>query len=141
MSDDFSIDFGKAKEFTKEDLPPEDNYTLLITDYKLAQPKKDESKGKGFNVVLDFKIEDYEDDKFKVKHWIWVDKENPWGAKPFFEALTGEDLEDDALDLTDVDRFIGDTVGCAMVHESYDKGGGKLGWKLVPQGPNAWYSV
>ncbi len=141
MTDEFSIDFGKAKEFTKEDLPPEGNHVLQIVDYNLAVPKKDESKGKGFNVVVEFKLEDWDDEKFKIKEWIWVSKDNPWGAKPFFEALTGEDLEDDSLDLTDKDRFIGDTVGCAMKHESYDKGGGKLGWKLVPAGPYAWYSV
>lgn len=140
MTETFSINFGNAKEFTKDDLPDEGTYTLKIVGYEVKQPKKVESQGKGVNVALVFTVEEMENDNFKIYHNVWTDFENPWGAKPFFEAVTGRELDDD-LDISDPNYFLGEKVGCALVHEAYEKSNGKTGWKLSPAGHDAFYSV
>ena len=117
MTDEFNIDFGKAKVLP---LPPEGNYTLRVVSYELKQAKNPESRSKGFNVSLQFDLpEDPEWGGIKIFHNLWVQRDNPFAAKAFFEALTGKDLEDDKLDISDPDMFIGETVGATLIHEEY----------------------
>lgn len=143
MSDDFSVNFGNAKEPEPLVLPDEGNYNLVIETYELKQAKNVESRAKGFNIALKFKFEEgqIEDDRVRVYHNLWVHRENPWAAKLFFEAVSGKDLSDDdgafAEAIQDPDLWIGERVGCSLVHEQYE---GKRGTaiKLSPA-DNAWY--
>jgi hypothetical protein len=138
---EFSVNFGNAKEFTKDDLPPEGKYTLKLVDYALAEPKKAESKGTGIVAALTFSVDELEEEmpKFRVKEWLWVDSENPWGAKPFYEAITGQELNED-MDISNPEEFVGERVGASLIHESYEKANEQTGWKMkIVDG--SWFQV
>jgi len=135
---DFSIDFGKAKVLS---LPEEGNYTLIISDYQIKEAKNESSRAKGFNISLMFNLDDPEYSGLRVYHNLWVQYDNPWAAKLFFEALTGKTLGDDTLDVNDPDMFIGETVGASLVKEDYIANNGVTRTKLVIAAPEAFYSV
>jgi hypothetical protein len=135
---EFSIDFGKAKTL---ELPPEGNYRLIISDYMVKQAKNESSRANGFNISLVFNVDDPEYPGMRVYHNLWVQYENPWAAKFFFEALTGKTLGDDSLDVSDPDMFIGDSVGASLIHENYTANNGVERTKLVVAAPEAFYSV
>jgi len=138
MTSDFTIDFGKAKTLT---LPEEGNYTLIISDYQIKEAKNESSRSKGFNISLMFNLDDPEYSGLRVYHNLWVQYDNPWAAKLFFEALTGKTLGDDSLDVNDPDSFIGESVGAALVKEDYVANNGVTRTKLVIAAPEAFYSV
>jgi len=137
---DFKINFGNAKQLTPFELPPEGQYTLVIADYKCKEAKNPESRAKGFNIAIVFNVADDDYPGAKLWHNLWVAYENPWAAKYFFDALTGKDLEDDNLDVTDADSFIGQAVGAALIHESYEYNG-ETRKKLVVATPDSFYNV
>ena len=137
MSDTFSIDFGNAKPLI---LPPEGTYDLVISEMTLKQAKNEDSRSKGFNISLVFNLADDEFSQFRVYHNLWVAYENPWAAKLFFEALTGQSQEE-SIDLSDTDKYIGETVGAALVHETYESNTGQTKTKLSIAAPDAFYTV
>jgi hypothetical protein len=139
---EFSINFGNAKTLEPLKLPEEGNYELVITSYEIKQAKKEESRAKGFNVAIQFHLVD--EPEFAnniIFHNVWVQYDNPWSAKLFFEALTGKTLDDDSLDITDANYFIGEHVGATLTLESYLKNNGEPGEKLVVADPNHFYTV
>ena len=135
MPDQFKVNFGDAKEIVQ---PPEGNYTLIVSSYQTKQAAKEESRSKGFNISLRFKIDDPDYSDYTVYHNIWVHYENPFGAKEFFDALTGKDLEDDSLDLGDADLYVGESVGAFLKLEHYTANNGDERTKLSPE---KFYSV
>jgi hypothetical protein len=127
----FDVNFGNAKELT---LPDEGTYTLVVSGYELKEAKNPESRSKGFNIALTFDIEDCDEfPNVKVYHNLWVHKDNPWAAKLFFEALTGKDLENEQMDLSDPDEFIGDRVGAHLIKETYTNSAQQEKTKLTPE--------
>ena len=118
----FEINFGNAKELV---LPPDGNYELEVASYEIREPKKAESKDKGFNVFLQFKIVNAEEldlsDNFRVYHVIWFDVSNPWGAKPFYEAITGMELNGQEVNPLDPNLFLGEHVNAILQREPYEK--------------------
>lgn len=137
---EFKINFGNAKQLAPFELPPEGQYTLVIADYKVKEAKNPESRPKGFNISLVFNVADEDYPGAKLWHNLWVAYDNPWAAKYFFDALTGKDLEDDSLDVTDEDAFIGQSVGAAVIHESYEYNN-ETRKKLVVASPDSFYNV
>ena len=120
---EFTINFGNAKELV---MPPDGNYELEIASYEVRPPKKDESKDKGFNVFLQFKIIDPDNvlelnDNFRVYHVIWFDVRNPWGAKPFYEAVCGMELNGDEVNPMDPQQFLGEHVQAILEQQPYEK--------------------
>jgi hypothetical protein len=142
MTETFSVNFGGAKrpEFK---VPDEGTYTFVIVEYGLKEANNEESRSKGINVAMKLKIVD--DEEFNdspMWHNLWVHYENPWVAKLFYDALTGRDTSDWTLEnIKEVDYFIGERVGCAVVHEEYQSNKGETRTKLVPAGADAWYST
>src|SRR6187402_2482297 len=131
MTDQFSVNFGNAKEPEPLELPDEGNYTLIIQTYQAKQAKNPESRLKGFNIELKFSIDDPEvDPRVNVWHNLWVQNGNPFAAKYFFEKLTGKDLETEELDLGDADNYVGSSIGATLVHEYYTGNDGKEKKKL-----------
>ena len=137
MSETFKIDFGNAKPLV---LPPEGMYELVVSEMTLKQAKNEDSRPKGFNISLVFNLTDPEFSQFRVYHNLWCAYENPWAAKLFFEALTGQG-QDDEFDLSDVDKYVGETVGAALVHEVYESNAGQTKTKLSVASPDSFYTV
>ncbi|RPH69418.1 hypothetical protein EHM76_07140 [bacterium] len=138
---EFSINFGEAKEL---ELHEEGNYELVIHDYKTAEAQKVESRAKGFNIRLQFKIADRPDlDSLIVYHNLWVQKDNPFAAKAFFEALSGESLDDEFDEdyVTDPSNFLGEHVGAFLSHDFYKTRSGKDRKNIKIQAYDDFYSV
>ena len=139
---DFNINFGNAREMT---MPDEGNYTLIVSDYQLKPAKNEESRSKGFNISLTFRKKFAEPpagaENFKIYHNLWMSYENPWAGKLFFEALTGKTLEDGSLDVADPDIFLGESIGAALIHETYPANDGSTKTKMSVASPQAWYKV
>lgn len=135
MTNEFSVNFGDAK--IPELLAP-GTYVFKITDYEPKQLAKEENRHKGFNIAMVLEAQNAEG---SGKMWwnLYVHRENPWAAKLFFEALTGQEFGDD-FDMSDPNDFLGELVGCAVHHEPYEKNG-QTKFKLAPVGPDAWYTV
>jgi hypothetical protein len=140
------IDFGKAQEFAQ---PAQGAYPFIIEDYKVSPPKNPDSKGKGLNVSLVLKFEDptsvltelgeTEDfSGFKTFDNIWVHFDNPWAAKTFFEAVTGRDLSEGQLNITNVSDFIGERVGAVLELVPHWQDPKKTQVKVRPQ---SYYAV
>lgn len=138
MTEPFTVNFGNAKPLV---LPPEGTYTLVISDYELKQAKQEASREKGFNIALIFNIDEPEFENFRVYHNLWVSYENPWAAKLFFEALTGQSMDDKEFDPSDPQAFIGEKVGAALTHEVYESNTGQSKTKLAVTAPDAFYTV
>lgn len=141
MSQTFSINFGDAKEL---ELPEEGNYELVISDYKTAEASKVESRAKGFNIRLQFKFADRPDlENMTVYHNLWVQYDNPFAAKAFFEALLGQALEDEMDEdwVSDPSNFIGERVGAFLSHDTYDTRSGKTRKNIKILGHDDFYSV
>ena len=138
MSDTFSVNFGNAREMV---MPDEGTYDLIVSDYVIKPAKNEDSRKKGFNVALTFQFASPPEgaDNFRVYHNLWVSFENPWAAKIFFEALTGRELNDDSLDITDPDLFIGEKVGAALIHESYQANDGATKTKMTVASAQAFF--
>ncbi len=138
---EFSVNFGNAK---KLELPPEGAYTLKITGYELAELNKVENRDKGFNVKLTFNIDEDSHPSLggvKVWHNLYVDHENPFAAQAFYSALTGRELDDDSLDISDPDYFMGEKIGAFITHEVYEKKTGVSAVKLTIPSFDAFYTV
>lgn len=139
MSEPFTINFGAARPLV---LPDEGTYTLVVQDWVIKPAKNEESRSKGFNIAVVFGFQDPEFANYKVYHNVWISYENPWAAKLFFEALTGKDLEEEGnFDPTNAEEFIGETVGAALVHESYESNVGATKVKLSVASPDAFFVV
>jgi hypothetical protein len=139
MTDEvFNIDFGKAREMV---MPDEGMYELQVTDYVIKPAKNEDARKKGFNIALVFNFVSPQEgaENFKIYHNLWVSYDNPWAAKIFFEALTGKELTDDSLDVTDPDLFLGETVGAALIHESYQANDGATKTKMAVASAQAWF--
>jgi hypothetical protein len=135
---DFNINFGNAREMV---LPEEGTYTLVISDYQVKQAKNEDSRTKGFNIALTFQFANPPAgaDNFRIYHNLWCSYENPWAAKIFFEALTGKELTDTSLDVTDPDLFLGEKVGAALIHESYTANDGATKTKMAVASAQAFF--
>lgn len=122
IGSEFTINFGNAKAFVT---PEDGNYVMIVDDYELKRPKKEESAAHGFNIKLTLKMADWEEigvsEKFRIQKWIYFDVDNPFGAKPFFEAITGMQLEGGEIDPRNPKLFIGEKVGAVCAQETYDK--------------------
>ena len=138
MSESFSINFGNAREMV---LPDEGTYTLIVSDYQIKPAKNEDSRAKGFNVALTFQFAEppQGNEGFRIYHNLWVSYDNPWAAKIFFEALTGRELNDDSLDVTDPDLFLGEKVGAALIHESYTANDGATKTKMSVASSQAFF--
>lgn len=135
--EEFNVNFGGAKA---PELPEDGNYTLVITDYKVNEPKKEESKGTGKTIAMQFKFEDQELYRGTVYHYLWLDYENPWAAKLFFQAVTGQEIDDDFTAWKDPDMWIGEKVGAILYQSSYEKNS-QTKKKLEVAGAEAFYEV
>ena len=136
---DFSVNFGNAK--TLPDLPEAGSYELVVQEYQI-KPRKDGDAAKGFNISLTLGFASPEYSGLRVFHNLYVNLENPFAAKYFFEQLTGiPDLADTEVDLTDANQFIGERVGCALMQETYTNNSGQEKIKLTPINWDAWYSI
>jgi hypothetical protein len=138
MTEPFTINFGNAKPLV---LPEEGTYSLVVSDWQVKPAKNEESRSKGFNIAVIFNFTGPEYAGFRVYHNIWVSYENPWAAKLFFEALTGKDLDEAEFDPTNSEEFIGETVGAALIHESYKSNTGQTKTKLAVASPDSFYTV
>lgn len=136
MSDTFSVNFGGAKV---PELPDAGTYELVIVDYKVQEPKKEDSKGRGKTLAIQFKFVDQELYRGTVYHYCWLDYENPWAAKLFFEALSGGEVGDEFV-WDDPDLFIGERVGAALTQGSYESNN-VTKKKMEVAGAEAFYSV
>ena len=136
---DFRINFGDAKVMK---LPDEGNYPLVVSDYVVKEAKNEESRSKGFNVVLTFQFAEPPEgmDNFKIYHNLWVSYDNPWAAKIFFDALTGKDLDSD-MDLSDPNEFLGEKVLASLVHESYTANDGTTKTKMSVASAQSFYAM
>lgn len=128
--EEFSVDFGAAKELP---LAAEGDYLLTIVDYKLQDPQKSESRGKGKLAKVTFKFSDpsaVEEDEpseegfdfsnTKLFDNIWIHFENPFGAKPFYEAVFKREL-DSSTPVGDKSAFIGEEVWATVyIDRDYD---------------------
>lgn len=137
MSDDFNVNFGGAKA---PELPEDGNQVLVISDYKISDPKKAESLGTGKTIAIQFKFQDQELYRGTVYHYLWLDYENPWAAKLFFEAVTGQEIDDDFDAWKKPEMWIGEKVGAFLAQDSYEKNG-QTKKKLIVAGAEAFYEV
>lgn len=125
---DLSVDFSKAKELPR---PKEGFYTFVVDDFKWKLSKDDPNHQKGINasIVLKFAPEQLGDvttdleetadfSMFKAFDNVYVFFENPFGAKPFFQAVTGRDLEDE-FRLGQPSDYIGERVGALLKLEPH----------------------
>ena len=119
---EFSIDFGSVKEIPR---PPEGDHVLIISEIIAKKAKKEESQGKGFTLEVAFVMDDAQYPDFKMRDFIWVHFDNPFGAINFFEAVTGETLSDrdgeigKTLNFTKagLQAYIGEKVGATCENE------------------------
>lgn len=114
------IDLGKVKPLVKI---PEGEYLLKITDWELVQPKKEETKSKGLNLRVKFKLadpivevdgEEHNFSDFQTNDQIFFMFDNPFAIVPLVAAVKGMDKDDpNALgnvNIRDKSDWIGEEV-------------------------------
>lgn len=132
------INFGNARTLPQATEFEEGIYTLRVESWE-CKPPKDGDPDRGRNLNIKFSIEDA-DEAPPVWANVWVQFDNPWGAKLFFEALLERELgpDDSVPDIEDADYYVGERVRCNLIHEPYEDKNGKPRVKFAPSGPDAW---
>lgn len=121
------IDFGNVKPLVKI---PEGEYHLTITDWELVQPKSDETKSKGLNLRVKFKLTDpvvevdgefHEFPDFKVNDLIFFMFDNPFALVPLIAAVKGLDKDDPkvlgGVNIKDKSDWIGEQVIARLIRK------------------------
>lgn len=114
------IDFEKVKPLVRL---AEGEYVLKITDWELVQPKKEETKSKGLNLRVKFKLSDptveidgefHDLSDFQTNDQIFFMFENPFALVPLVAAVKRLDKDDPkalgGVNIRDKSEWLGEEV-------------------------------